>query len=197
MASEPEKVVPPVEAPVAEPEKAAPPPSTTRPTDYFAVADVVLRLLVFASALVSVVVMSTSKETEMLPYPRPAKFTQSPALIYFVAALSVAGFFSLITTLGSLYSLIKPGCCAKIISHFIVIDVLLLGIVASATGAAGSVTYIGLKGNTYVGWEKICTLYGKFCRYLGASIGVSLFASVMLVLLVLLSVYSLSKKIPK
>lgn len=74
---------------------------------------------------------------------------------------------------------------------------LLLGIVASATGAAGSVTYIGLKGNTYVGWREICTLYGKFCRYLGASIGVSLFASVMLVLLVLLSVYSLSKKIPK
>lgn len=68
---------------------------------------------------------------------------------------------------------------------------------ASATGAAGSVTYVGLKGNTHVRWGKVCTLYGKFCRYVGASIGVSLFASVMLVLLVLLSVYSLSKKIPK
>ncbi|XP_055818285.1 CASP-like protein 1 [Solanum dulcamara] len=196
MASEPEKIAPPTEAPVAEPEKAAPPPAT-RPTDYFAVADLVLRFLVFASALVSVVVMSTSKQTEMLPTPRPATFNQSPALIYFVVALSVAGFFSIITTLGSLYSIIKPGCYAKIISHFIVIDVLLIGIVASATGAAASVTYIGLKGNTHVGWGKVCTLYGKFCRYLGASIGVSLFATVMLVLLVLLSVYSLSKKIPK
>ena len=58
-------------------------------------------------------------------------------------------------------------------------------------------TYVGLKGNTHVRWGKVCTLYGKFCRYVGASIGVSLFASVMLVLLVLLSVYSLSKKIPK
>lgn len=80
MASEPAKVVPPTEAPVVEPEKAAPPP-TTWPTDYFAVADVVLRLLVFASAVVSVVVMSTSKETKMLPNPRPAKFTHSPALM--------------------------------------------------------------------------------------------------------------------
>lgn len=204
MATEPEKVAPPVEAPVAEPAKVAPPP-TTRPTDYFAVADVVLRLLVFASALVSVVVMSTSKQTEIVPSPAPpyqaprsAKFIHSPALIYFVAALSVAGFFSIITTLGSLYSLTKPaGCSAKIISHFIIIDVLLLGIVASATGAAASVAYIGLKGNTHVGWGKVCSLYGKFCRYLGASIGVSLFTTVMLVLLVLLSVYSLSKKIPK
>ncbi|XP_016542229.2 CASP-like protein IN26 isoform X2 [Capsicum annuum] len=129
MATEPEKVAPPTEAPVAEPEKAAPPP-TARPTDYFEVADVVLRLLVFASALVSVVVMSTSKQTEIVPIPIPpyqaprsAKFNHSPALIYFVAAHSVAGFFSIITTLGSLYSLIKPGCSAKIISHFIVIDV--------------------------------------------------------------------------
>ncbi|XP_009763390.1 CASP-like protein 1 [Nicotiana tabacum] len=201
MANEPEKVVPPAEASVAEPEKAAPPP-TTGPTDYFAVADVVLRLLVFASALVSVVVMSVSKQTEMVPTPfppyrapLPAKFNHSPALIYFVAAFSVAGFFSIITTLGSLYSLTKPGCSAKIISHFIIIDVLLLGIVASATGAAASVAYIGLKGNTHVGWGKVCNMYGKFCRYLGASIGVSLFSTVLLLLLVLLSVYS--KKIPK
>ncbi|KAM3323889.1 CASP-like protein 1 isoform X1 [Capsicum chacoense] len=203
MATEPEKVAPPTEAPVAEPEKAAPPP-TAGPTDYFEVADLVLRLLVFASALVSVVVMSTSKQTEIVPIPIPpyqaprsAKFNHSPALIYFVASHSVAGFFSIITTLGSLYPLIKPGCSAKIISHFIIIDVLLLGIVASATGAAASVTYIGLKGNTHSGWGKICSLYDKFCRYLGASVGVSLFATIMLVLLVLLSVYSLSKKIPK
>ncbi|XP_060197810.1 CASP-like protein 1 [Lycium barbarum] len=199
MATEPEKVVPPVEA-APEPEKGAPPPATRGPTDYFAVADVVLRFLVFASALVSVVVMSTSKQTEISPpspVPRPAKFNHSPAFIYFVAALSVAGFFSIITTMGSLYSLLKPGCSAKIISHFIIIDVLLLGIVASATGAAASVAYLGLKGNKHVPWGKVCGMYGKFCRYLGASIGVSLFATVMLVLLVLLSVYSLSKKIPK
>ncbi|CAN4113578.1 unnamed protein product [Withania somnifera] len=204
MATEPEKIAPPAEASVVEPEKAVSPP-TTRSIDYFAVADVVLRLLVFSSALVSVVVISTSKQTEIVPTPIPpyqaprsAKFTHSPALIYFVAALSLAGFFSIITTLGSLYSLTKPvGCSAKIISHFIVIDVLSLGIVASATGAAASVAYVGLKGNTHVGWGKVCSLYGKFCRYLGASIGVSLFATIIIVLLVLLSVYSLSKKIPK
>lgn len=81
--------------------------------------------------------------------------------------------------------------------NFYVYLQILLGIVASATGAAAAVAYIGLKGNTHVGWGKVCNMYGKFCRYLGASIGVSLFATVMLLLLVLLSVYSLSKKIPK
>ena len=74
---------------------------------------------------------------------------------------------------------------------------IILGIVASATGAAGGVAYIGLEGNSHVGWMKVCNVYDKFCRHLGASIAVSIFASVVLVLLVVLSAYSLSKKIPQ
>lgn len=74
---------------------------------------------------------------------------------------------------------------------------LMLGIVASATGAAGGVAYIGLKGNSHVGWTKVCNMYGKLCRHLGASLAVSLFASIVLVMLIILSIHSLSKKIPK
>lgn len=74
---------------------------------------------------------------------------------------------------------------------------LILGIVASATGAAGGVAYIGLKGNSHVGWTKVCNVYDKFCRQIAASVAISLVASIVLVLLVILSAYSLSKKIPK
>ena len=74
---------------------------------------------------------------------------------------------------------------------------LILGIVAAATGAAGGVGYIGLKGNTHVQWMKICNLYGKFCRHIGGSIFVSLFAAAVLVLLVVVNGYSLYRRIPK
>ncbi|KAL0457309.1 UNVERIFIED_CONTAM: CASP-like protein 1D1 [Sesamum latifolium] len=170
----------------------------------FAAADVVLRFLLFASGVVAVVVMVTSKQTELIPIPippflmpRPAKFTHSPAFIYFVAALSVAGFYGAITTLISLFALSKPAAYPRLLSHFVIFDVLLLGIVAAATGTAGGVAYIGLKGNSHVQWRKICDIYGEFCRHIGASIAVSLFGSVVLALLVLLSIYSLSKRIPK
>ncbi|XP_011090848.1 CASP-like protein 1 [Sesamum indicum] len=170
----------------------------------FAAADVVLRFLLFASGVVAVVVMVTSKQTELIPIPippfltpRPAKFTHSPAFIYFVAALSVAGLYGAITTLISLFALRKPASYPRFLSHFVIFDVLLLGIVAAATGTAGGVAYIGLKGNTHVQWRKICDIYGEFCRHIGASIAVSLFGSVVLALLVLLSIYSLSKRIPK
>ncbi|KAL2458557.1 CASP-like protein 1D2 [Forsythia ovata] len=209
---EAEKVAaPPHEAPAVKPEKVEPPPEVKTPAGappprigYFALADVVLRFLLFASALVAVVVMVTSKQTERVPIPFPpflapvsAKFNHSPAFVYFVAALSVAGLYSIITTLLSFYALLKPGCYPTVLSHFVIFDVLLLGIVASATGTAGGVAYIGIKGNSHVGWRKVCKMYDEFCRHIGASIAVSLFGSIVLVLLVLLSIYSLSKKIPK
>ncbi|XP_057476982.1 CASP-like protein 1 [Actinidia eriantha] len=215
-APEPEKTAPPPEASApAEPEKAevlapeAPPPESkvtaaTPPPDYLVVADLVLRVLLFALAVAAVVVMVTSEQTKLIPLPfppfgstRPAKFTHSPAFIYFVAALSVAGLYSILTTAVSFLALLKPGCSTKLLAHVVISDVLILGIVASATGAAGGVAYIGLEGNSHVGWMKICNVYDKFCRHLGAAIIVSLFASVVLVLLVVLSAYSLSKKIPQ
>ncbi|XP_057805999.1 CASP-like protein 1 [Salvia miltiorrhiza] len=189
----------PEEAPPTEVEKAVeePPPEVKTPAaplDYLALAEVVLRFLLFASALVAVVVIVTSKQTKN---SRDAKFNYSPALIYFVAALSVAGLYSFITTLLSFYALLKPGCCPQLLSHFVIVDVILLGIVAAATGSAGSIAYTGLKGNSHLGWGKVCDVYDKFCTYVGASVAVSLFASVVLALLVLLSLHSLSKKVPK
>lgn len=72
---------------------------------------------------------------------------------------------------------------------------LMLGIVASATGAAGSVAYIGLKGNKHTGWGKICGTYDKFCRYIGASLAVSLVSAILLLLLTVLSILSLYRRI--
>ncbi|XP_027121127.1 CASP-like protein 1 [Coffea arabica] len=208
-ATEPEKIEPPPPAkPTLVPEE--PPPETkavateSPPINYFPTIDVVLRVLLFAAAVVSVVVTVTSKQTELvaIPFPPfrapvPAKFNHSPALIYLVAALSVAGLYGIISTLLSVYALLKPDWSTRLLSHLVIFDVLLLGIVASATGAAGGVAYVGLKGNSHVGWRKVCDTYDVFCKHLASSIAISLFASVLLVLLVLLSIYSLSKKIPK
>ncbi|GFP81908.1 CASP-like protein 1 [Phtheirospermum japonicum] len=168
-----------------------------------ALADVVLRFLLFASCLVSVLVMVTSQQEQLIPISFPpylitqeAKFKHSPAFVYFVIALSVAGIYAIITTLVSFFALFKPGCYHKLVSHFVIFDVLFLGIMAAATGAAGAVAYIGLRGNNHVQWRKICDLYDNFCKHIGSSIAISLIGSVVLTLLVILSIRSLSKRIP-
>ncbi|CAA2968859.1 CASP 1 [Olea europaea subsp. europaea] len=186
--------------PVAPPRQ---PPQSRASAAYFALVDVVLRFLLFASALAAVLVMVTSKQTEIVPIPiypfqapASAKFNHSPAFIYFVAALSAVGFYSIISGLFSLFALLRPGSFPKVVSHFLIFD-LFLGVVAAATGTAGGVAYIGLKGNSHTGWRKICNIYDEFCRHIGASIAVSLVASILLALLVLFSISSLSKKIPR
>ncbi|KAK2646461.1 hypothetical protein Ddye_021656 [Dipteronia dyeriana] len=189
---------------------ATPPPKSPVKSDVppprksnFSVVDVALRVLLFSATLVAIILMVTSEESKFVPVPlspsllvkRPAKFTHSPAFIYFVAALAVACFYSIITILVSILAFLKPTFHKKFLLHFAFWDVLMLGLVASATGAAGGVAYIGLKGNNHVQWMKVCSMYDKFCRHVGSSTALALFAAVLLVLLSMLSTYSLYKRI--
>ncbi|WOG83370.1 hypothetical protein DCAR_0102545 [Daucus carota subsp. sativus] len=182
------------------PEKGAAAPEVP-PRSSLTVVEVVLRVLLFVTTLTAVVVMVTSKQTEWVPVPVPpfrrlnsARWTDSPALVYFVAALSVAGLYSIISTLFSISALSKPGNWKFLVSHFVLLDVLLLGIIASAAGAAGAVAYVGLKGNSHSGWVKICTIYDTYCAHVASSVGVAMVAAFVLVLLILLSVFALIKK---
>lgn len=70
----------------------------------------------------------------------------------------------------------------------------MVGVVASATGSAGSMAYLGIRGNSHANWDKICNRYHKFCRHVGSSVIVSCVAAIVLVLLVVLSSYSLYRR---
>lgn len=72
-----------------------------------------------------------------------------------------------------------------------------LGIVATATGAAAAVGYIGWKGNKHAHWDKVCHIYDKFCQHLAGSIPFGLVATIILLFLVVLSAIAIHKKIPR
>ncbi|KAF6173757.1 hypothetical protein GIB67_042925 [Kingdonia uniflora] len=157
-----------------------------------------LRILFLVLTILAVVLMVHYTQTELVqvsplqyPFLKSVNFKSSPAFIYFVVALSVACLHSIITIVASLLVIRKRYPSTKLLLHLVLMDVLMLGIVASATGAAGAVGYIGLKGNSHAGWGKVCSVYDKFCRHIGSSIAISLFASILLVLLVMLSVHGL------
>nr|XP_004296797.2 PREDICTED: CASP-like protein 1D1 [Fragaria vesca subsp. vesca] len=118
------------------------------------------------------------------------KFTDSPSFIYFVAALSVAGFYGIITKLSTCLLICLAPSSSIMLVIFAFFDVLILGTVASATGTAGSVAY-----SIFVG--DLCSTYSRFCRHLGVALGFALFASLLLVILLWTSLISLYKRIPK
>ena len=72
----------------------------------------------------------------------------------------------------------------------------MLAIAAAALGTAGGVAYIGYKGNSHTRWTKICNIFDKFCQHSAGAILVSLFAAVVLVLLILRSVFTMYLQIP-
>ncbi|CAJ1962247.1 unnamed protein product [Sphenostylis stenocarpa] len=176
-------------------------PSPPAGVDYFEV-DVILRFLLLAASVVALGVIVSSDQTELvlsqgMLVPQPAKFKYSPAFVYFVAAFSVSGLYALVSALASIAVIQKPEFKLKFLLHFIFWDALILGITASATGAAGSVAYIGLKGNSHVGWIKVCDVYDKFCRHLAGSIAVALFGSIVTVLLIWLSAFTIHSRVSK
>ncbi|CAN6197550.1 unnamed protein product [Urochloa humidicola] len=167
-------------------------------------ADLALRALLFASTLAGLVVLATAKQTVVFPVTlpqvpqvlfvaMPAKFKDSPALIYLLVALCVTCLYSLLTALGSL-KLISGSSTPKTLFLLLLLDVFYAAVMASATGSAGGVAWIGLKGNSHTRWNKICDTYGKFCRHIGGAVFLGLVASIALVLLAALNAYSLYRR---
>ncbi|KAK1387635.1 CASP-like protein 1 [Heracleum sosnowskyi] len=152
--------------------------------------EVILRSVLFTATLTSVMALVTSKQTELIPIPFPPY--GSPK--YSLAVLSLACLYSIITTLLCFAALMRrSGSSRKFMSCVVVIDVLLLGIIASATGVAGEVAYLGLKGNSNVGWHKICNVYDSYCRHIGISVLSSLFTSIVLSILIVFYIVTLSR----
>ncbi|KAL5701392.1 hypothetical protein ACHQM5_026735 [Ranunculus cassubicifolius] len=176
-------------------------PRNERKASFF-LLDVTLRVFLLAACVAGIVLLVTSKQTKIIPVllptgqifnvPNSAKFQHSPAFIYLLAALSVAGFYSIISILASLAS--KKYYSKKHVFLFTVLDLLMVGVLASATGAAGGIEYTGLKGNSHARWGKICNVYGDFCRHVGASTGLSLVSSIVLIMLIMLSTYTLYRR---
>ncbi|KAK7412597.1 hypothetical protein VNO78_04081 [Psophocarpus tetragonolobus] len=185
-----------------EPEyKSSPTPPPPAGVDYFKV-DVILRFLLLIASVVALAVIVSADQTELVVFqdmlvPQPAKFKYSPAFVYFVAAFSVSGLYALVSALASISVIQKPEFKLKFLLHFVFWDALILGITASATGAAGSVAYLGLKGNSHVGWIKVCNVYDKFCQHLAGSVAVALFGSILTVLLIWLSAFTIHCRVPK
>ncbi|XP_024197284.1 CASP-like protein 1 [Rosa chinensis] len=171
--------------------------TTKRPVVYFCLS-FLLRMLLIVASTISAVTMVTSKDTQYWYDPGTeydsgtysVKFTDSPSFIYFVAALSVAGVYGIITKLSSCLVICLAPSSSMMLVLFAFFDVLILGVVASATGSAGSVAYSILKGD-------LCSTYNRYCRHLGVALGFALFSSVLLVVLLWTSLISLYKRIPK
>ncbi|KAL5996010.1 hypothetical protein ACLOJK_026083 [Asimina triloba] len=74
------------------------------------------------------------------------------------------------------------------------VDVIMMALVSSGSGAAAAVGYLGYHGNKHTGWNKVCNVYGKFCKHVAASVIVSLISTMAFVVLISLSILNLHRR---
>ncbi|XP_076912068.1 CASP-like protein 1 [Bidens hawaiensis] len=168
------------------------------------VIDAVLRAVVLVAGVAAIIIMVTSKQSKLMPLPfspttivsLDANWNQIPAYVYFVAAFSTAGLYSIITGVSSVLILKKTGRSSTRLQFcFVILDSLLLAILSAALGAELAVSWIGLKGNSHSFWHEVCNTYGSFCHHLSAAATMATVSIIAVLLLVWHSYYTIWKKI--
>lgn len=110
---------------------------------------------------------------------------------YFVAVNAAVCAY---TTLSLLLSMVGKTGKSSLAILIILLDLVFLVLLSSGIGAGSAVGVLGAKGNTHVGWKKVCNYYGKFCRHVAASLLVSFVGMVGLLLLIILAVLNVYRR---
>lgn len=74
------------------------------------------------------------------------------------------------------------------------LDLVMVALLSSGSGATGAIGLIGMHGNSHVQWKKVCNVFGKFCHQVLAGLVLSVLGSVAFLLLVVISARNFQKK---
>ncbi|KAH9602475.1 hypothetical protein KSS87_007978 [Heliosperma pusillum] len=163
---------------------------------WFTVTQVVLRVLAILCTIASIVVMVTSG-TSVLLYGvmrMNARYYYSAAYKFLLGVdAAVCGLVSL-SLLFALYVIYKKQSNNRGYWYYLFLhDLVVMTVLISACGAASSIGYVGIYGQTETFWTKICNNVGKFCVKVAISVGFSYAAFLCLFVLTIVSSYILMK----
>lgn len=158
--------------------------------------DFVLRLLAIAATVSAAIAMGTTDET--LPFLTQffqfeAKFNNLSAFIYFVIANAIVGGYLLLSLPISILNIVRPRAAALRVI-LILFDTVMVAVGTSGAAAAVAIVYVARKGNTSTNWFAICQRFNSFCDQAIGALTASFAGVVFLILLVLLSALTLSRR---
>ncbi|KAJ7978958.1 CASP-like protein [Quillaja saponaria] len=169
-----------------------------------AYSDVLLRVLGLVLTMIAAVIVGMDNQskiislkiTDILPPVQitvNAKWQYMSAFVYFLVSNAIACMYAATSLIFSMKEKnnIKNNMA---LLALIILDLLIMGLLFSANGAAAAIGVIGLKGNSHAQWRKVCDVFGTYCHRMTAAIVMSLLGSFVFLLLVVLSVLNLQRK---
>ncbi|KAK1405347.1 hypothetical protein POM88_004952 [Heracleum sosnowskyi] len=141
------------------------------------------RLLALIATFLAAVVTATShQKASILTISFEAKYSDSPALKYFVIANIIASIYALLLLFLPLDN--------SFWRFILVPDVVVMMLLSTSVSAALAIAHVGKKGNYHAGWLPICGQFHKYCDQVTAGLAAGFTGILIYLLLVSYSFYS-------
>ncbi|KAL2542951.1 Casparian strip membrane protein 5 [Abeliophyllum distichum] len=160
-----------------------------------AIIDLILRIVAIFGTLASAVAMGTTDET--LPFFTQfirfkARYDDIPTLrVFVIVNATVCGYLVLSLAI-SIFHILRSRA-AKTRALLIFLDSIMLAALSAGASAAAAIVYLAHKGNASANWFAICQQFQNFCERISGSLIGSFGASLILILLILLSAIALCR----
>ncbi|KAH9291176.1 hypothetical protein KI387_043633 [Taxus chinensis] len=124
-----------------------------------------------------------------------AKYSDLPALTFFVIANGIAGSYLLLSVLVSIFNILRGhAAITKVV--LILFDTVMVALVTAGASAAAAIVYLAHEGNSSANWFAICQQFGSFCQQTSGALVGSFIGALVLILLVVLSAFTLYRRNP-
>ncbi|OMO67322.1 hypothetical protein COLO4_30183 [Corchorus olitorius] len=141
-----------------------------------------LRFIAFSTTLSAAIIMASSRErTTVLTLSFEAKYSDSPALKYFVISNAIATVYGFL-----LLFLPSESLLWRLV---VALDVVITMLLTSSISAALAIAYVGKKGNPSAGWLPICDQVTKYCNQVKGALIVGFISVIIYMLLLLYSIH--------
>ncbi|KAL6188635.1 hypothetical protein ACLB2K_040026 [Fragaria x ananassa] len=162
-----------------------------------------VRVLAVLLTLTAALVQALDKQTTVasiklvptlpaIDVPVTAKWLHLSAFVYLVAANIIACVYAAFSLV---LSFANRGTKKSSLEVFIIVlDMLMVGLLFSAIGAATAIGLIGYNGNSHVKWDKVCYVFGRFCHQVIAAVVLTQLGALAFIFLVVLAVSRLNKR---
>ncbi|KAJ9548852.1 hypothetical protein OSB04_021395 [Centaurea solstitialis] len=161
-----------------------------------AILDFFLRIIAIIGTLAGAIAMATTNQT--LPFFAQfirfrAKFNDLPSLAFFVVASSIVSAYLILSLPLSVLHTVKANAInSRVLLLFL--DTAAMGLLMAGSSAAAAIVQLAHDSNNKVNWFAICQQYNSFCKRVSRSLIGSYAGVVVLILLILLSGVSLSRR---
>ncbi|KAF9621789.1 hypothetical protein IFM89_028227 [Coptis chinensis] len=162
----------------------------------------ILSFLAIITSLVVIIVLAVSKQTKSIGYYQDAylppilivataRWQYLSGLVFLMVSNVIAFVYATISLSISLaYQTGQKGFGLTLI----VLDLMIMALWFSASGAAIDVFVLAYNGNSKAGWNKTCTGFGYICGLVISSIVVSMIGSLIFLVLIVVTIVGLNKR---